>query len=253
MSTGKLAISAVTMALFAGCVEPGSSGPAPGLRAADGGCGDPSAYVTAGEGDAPEEIGIRFDGNFLTCVMTAGQEFEWVLDFGKAAELATPFQHVYLVWNPAGHAPPMIYDRPHFDAHFHTVSPDTRMAYCSEDGTDIVACMRPPPGQMPLPYVPGPSEPGHGVHWVSVSSPEFMGQGFTSTLIFGSYDGELVFVEPMISSEFLLGLPPGTTRFEVPSPNSVSYAGWYPGAYLLHYDERKADFAIALAEFEYRE
>ncbi|MEX2581639.1 MAG: DUF5602 domain-containing protein, partial [Gemmatimonadota bacterium] len=34
----------------------------------------------------------------------------------------TPFRFVGLDWNPNGHEPPGVYDTPHFDIHFYTIS-----------------------------------------------------------------------------------------------------------------------------------
>ncbi|MBS1566007.1 MAG: hypothetical protein JST39_16585, partial [Bacteroidetes bacterium] len=40
----------------------------------------------------------------------------------------TPFRHVGLDWNPLGHEPAGIYDRPHFDFHFYMISEADRTA-----------------------------------------------------------------------------------------------------------------------------
>ena len=38
-----------------------------------------------------------------------------------------------------------------------------------------------------------------GWHWIDPLSPEFTGQPFSKTYIYGYYGGELSFVEPMIT------------------------------------------------------
>ena len=38
-----------------------------------------------------------------------------------------------------------------------------------------------------------------GAHWMDVTSPEFHGQPFTHTFVYGSYDGKVTFLEPMVS------------------------------------------------------
>ena len=57
-----------------------------------------------------------------------------------------------------------------------------------------------PPGFMPPNYmrIPG-GVPQMGAHWADVTSPEFHGETFTSTFIYGTYNGNVTFDEPMIT------------------------------------------------------
>jgi hypothetical protein len=52
-------------------------------------------------------------------------------------------------------------------------------------------------------YAPGAEVPKMGAHWVDLSSHEFRGHAFTATYIYGSYDGRLIFEEPMVTKAFL--------------------------------------------------
>ena len=61
--------------------------------------------------------------------------------------------------------------------------------------------MRPlPPQYMPAGYSnAGSVVPYMGNHLINLSSPDFTGNPFTRTFLYGVYDGQLTFVEPMIT------------------------------------------------------
>jgi hypothetical protein len=46
-----------------------------------------------------------------------------------------------------------------------------------------------------------------GSHFVDITSPEFNGGIFTQTFIFGSYESNVIFYEPMITLDYLLSKP----------------------------------------------
>lgn len=146
-----------------------------------------------------------------------------------------PYNHVMLDWMPHGHDPDSIYGRPHFDFHFYMMSSaDRQKITCL--GDDAAICTKQPaPELIPPFYAPTPEGvPQMGWHWVDLRSPEYNGQPFTSTLIYGFYDGKMNFVEPMITREFILA----TNWFAslIPSPEKVLISGYYPTAYSLTYD-----------------
>ena len=63
----------------------------------------------------------------------------------------------------------------------------------------------PPSGYLPPAYVKSPAgEAQMGAHWMDVLSAEFNGQPFTHTFIYGSYDGKVNFLEPMVTQAFLM-------------------------------------------------
>jgi hypothetical protein len=41
-----------------------------------------------------------------------------------------------------------------------------------------------------------------GVHWIDPASHEFHGHDFTATVLYGSYNGEMNFIEPMITRAY---------------------------------------------------
>ena len=61
---------------------------------------------------------------------------------------------------------------------------------------------------------------------IDVTSPEFNGQPFSQTFIFGSYAAKLAFLEPMITLDFLKQ----TNNFvrSIPQPAKFQKTGYYP-------------------------
>jgi hypothetical protein len=137
----------------------------------------------------------------------------------------TPFKHVWLNWNPAGHPPANIYTKPHFDIHYYMVSVQEREQYL--DPAKLNAS--PAEGYLPANHIGADPVPAMGKHWVDITSPELNPanpQPFTQTFIYGSYDGKVVFYEPMITLDFLLN----THHFErsIPQPAKFEKTGYYP-------------------------
>ena len=139
----------------------------------------------------------------------------------------TPFNHVMLDWNPAGHPPMNIYTKPHFDFHFYTTTEAQRLAIpIYEEAQEKFDNL--PLAYMPAGYIPIPGGvPQMGTHWVDQNAPELQPGGeFTQTFLYGSYDGNVTFYEPMITEEFLLENP-GFQR-DIPAQPKFKTAGWYP-------------------------
>lgn len=134
----------------------------------------------------------------------------------------TIFDHAWLNWNPDGHPPVGIYNLPHFDLHYYMVSPEVRETYLDPAKLDA----SPAAAYLPQNYVGGDPVPTMGKHFVDVTSPELNGQLFTQTFIYGSYDSKVVFLEPMITLDFLKA----TNNFEraLPQPAKFQKTGYYP-------------------------
>lgn len=148
-----------------------------------------------------------------------------VLKFHPKA--ATPFNHVDLGWNPHGHEPELIYGLPHFDFHFYMITPEAVAAIPPYEVDSSKHKNWPAPAYFPGTYFnPGGGVPKMGVHWLDFTSPELNGAAFTQTFIYGSYDGQVTFYEPMITEAFLLTNP----AFEraIPQPAKVNKTGYYP-------------------------
>ena len=159
----------------------------------------------------------------------------------------TVIDHVELDWEPLGHPPPHIYDVPHFDFHFYLVSRAAVAKVHFKSAADsALADQRPPAALLPAGYImpPGTAVSGMGVHAVDAAGPEFHGQPFSSTFIYGYYDRRLTFLEPMVSLAYLRSKP----RFSAPvtRPAAYSIAGDYPSAYSVTYDATHRRYVVTL-------
>lgn len=171
--------------------------------------------------------------------------FETVLDL--PASNPTPFRHVLVNWNPGGHEPPGIYDTPHFDFHFYTIGSAEREAIDPADPEYQAKAERKPDAEwIPARYVmPAPLAFARmGVHWVDTTSAELRGQPFTRTFIYGSWDGKVIFGEPMVTKAFLETKPQFSAT--LPAPPRGRADGFYPEGYSVRWDEASREFRIAL-------
>ncbi len=192
-----------------------------------------------GNGD-PVAVGIDLSEKALENL--GDQDAQFVLQFppNKGGYF---YKHMLVDWNPHGHPPAGIYDVPHFDFHFYWISNEERLQI-GPNGA---------PGFDSLPasqYVPPfyVRIPGYvvqmGTHWADVLAPEFNGGTFTKTFILGSWNGEFVFDEPMITMDYLLSHPDATTP--VRQPSAFKRDGWYPTEYRVMYSTNPNHYTITL-------
>lgn len=158
---------------------------------------------------------------------------------------ATPFKLIEVDWNPAGHVPPGVYDLPHFDFHFYGITKAERDRITQDDPEFGEKAVRYPAEQyLPAGYIAVDPVPRMGQHWIDPTSPELHGETFTRTLIYGTWDGELIFVEPMITKAFIESKP----NITLPIPQPLAYAQEWPRAerYSIRYDAAAREYRIAL-------
>lgn len=93
-------------------------------------------------------------------------------------------------------------------------------------------------------YVPEPAIPRMGAHWINPLSHEFHGQAFTKTFIYGSYNGNLIFAEPMITKAFLESKTNVTEAISLPA--KYERHAYYPTKYSVKYDPATKEYTIAL-------
>jgi hypothetical protein len=117
-----------------------------------------------------------------------------------------------------------------------------------------------PPGS------PAPGVPLMGVHWIDVRSPELQGmfgkpeafRPFTTTFIYGSWEGRFHFIEPMITRSFIMSkkeaADPLLRNEVIPISmlGAVQQPGYYPSAYRVAWDEEAKEFRIALTNLKRR-
>lgn len=253
-----IAIVALATAALGGCKGAGAAVPATVTSYGEPvaiGRGTARSYITTAGGE-PAEIGVALTEGALDGLpghhapgavhMPDGHTtFERVLQLPKGN--ATPFRHVLLNWNPGGHEPPGIYDAPHFDFHFYVIDDAERRAIDPADPDYQRKAERAPAAELiPRNYImPAPLAFARmGVHWVDTTSLELKGKPFTATFIYGSWDGKVIFAEPMITKEYLATKPQFSAA--LPAPPSGRGAGYYPQGYRVRWDAAAREYHITL-------
>jgi hypothetical protein len=232
------------------------------------------------QGGAPLEVGVALseaamDGLPAPVPGTMNMHM-FLLDM--PAQNPTPYKFVQFDWNPMGHEPAGVYDLPHFDFHFYTVSKDVRASilpndpqYAQKAANFPAPAYRPPfyidaatPAQIPPAAA---TVPQMGLHWLDVRSPELQGMAgnpagfkpFTKTFIYGSWDGQYIFDEPMITRAYLVEKRAATEAavrdeiIPVPTAQRYSPAGYYPSAYRIAWDAQAKEYRVALVQLSWRD
>ena len=194
------------------------------------------------------------------------------------AQNSTPYKFVQFDWNPAGHEPDNVYTIPHFDFHFYTVPVEVRNSIMPSDPQYAAkAANYPAPEFRPPFYLDAATAAGApaaavtipmmGLHWLDVRSPELQMltgnpagyRPFTKTFIYGSWDGQFIFDEPMITRAYILekktATDPSVVDEVVPVPTAAKYspAGFYPSAYRITWDAQQKEYRIALTQLSWRD
>jgi hypothetical protein len=248
------------------------------------GKGTVSSYVEFDRNGAPKAIGIVFQASALDGLPTAHSDghhcfdrnkdgkvdldtecfasHEWVIPLpsNAARRSEIPFKWVGLNWNPFGHIPPGVYDLPHFDVHFYIAPIESVFAVQPGPcGPEFVRCDQFELATKPLPpnYMDpdfknvGAVAPAMGNHLIDQTGPEFKGQKFTRSWIYGVYDGRVTFFEEMVTREYLLSQP--NTCFPLKSPPAVGISGYYPARSCIRYLPQTNEYTVSIEGFALRE
>jgi hypothetical protein len=224
------------------------------------GTGEARTYVTLTKDRKPEtgrkapiDVGVEFPAGIMNSLPADTQIVN--INFPVQAR-GTPIQFMMLGWNPHGHPPAGVYDRPHLDLHFYIQDFEDVMAIDPGDCSglacdDYARAIKPvPPQFLPEGYSDiGEVAPMMGNHLSDLSAPEFNGKPFTQTFIYGAYDGQITFFEPMITNETLLSSP--CTCTEVKLPHGYSETGYEPTKYCREFDAGKQVIRVFLSGFVY--
>jgi hypothetical protein len=198
------------------------------------------AWVSQNSKGEPVAVGVNFSEKALENLPTEPAQFVLLLPKNKGKNFYT---HVLIDWNPQGHEPAHVYDLPHFDVHFYTISNEDRMAI---GPNDLAQFANAPPSQyVPDHYmqIPG-GVPEMGAHWADLLSPEFNGGVFTKTYIWGSYDGNFIFWEPMLTRDYLLSHPDDMVTLR--QPTAYQRDGYYATKYSVSYSDSPKEYTVAL-------
>lgn len=210
------------------------------------GNGKVRSWIKITHENQPLEMGIEFTDGAL--IGLPGHEHEgeahpnWNIPLHQKAKDVTAFDHVELNWNPAGHEP-LIFGTPHFDLHFYLISEAERLAI---DAADPEMEILPPPNQRPAGYIPTPGGiAAMGKHWIA---PPII-PPFAREMIWGSYNGTMTFIEPMVTLSYLQSGAAWSQTFGQPSV--FPKPGNYPTKYNV-YKNDKDNHYVTLSDFVLR-
>lgn len=215
------------------------------------GNGSAHTFIILDKKNNPTSIGISVSANALNGLPTQGDPNMggvvpgYLLNFPAEAN-GSGFNHCEVDWNPNGHEPAFAYGVPHFDFHFYFITPQEQSQIIP--GPDTIPVN---PQFIPQNYVSAKiAVPNMGTHWVDTTSAEFSGQPFTITFIYGFYHGNMIFLEPMITRQFLQTKP--DILFPIKQPQLFQKHGYYPKQIHLYFDNNKQEYMIALEGLSYK-
>lgn len=216
------------------------------------GDGKARSFVTISHTGVPAEIGIELTDKAFSGLPSEG-ETSFFLTLHQKAQAVTPFDHIEIDWNPHGHPLEGVYTTPHFDFHFYKISKDVQMTI-PEYGPATASLFDnfPPQGYLPPTYIPFPAGvPQMGKHWGDVTAEEFNPPHlFSKTFIYGTYNGEVIFYEPMVTLAVLQSGQTYNTSF--PQPQNFSPTNtYYPTKYNIYSDDKGKHY-ISLSDFVWR-
>lgn len=202
--------------------------------------GNVKSFVVLDDYGKMQILGIRISAAALVNLPADSTKmWAYPIDLPSQA-LNLGFDHIELDWNPVGHEPKPIYGLPHFDCHFFKITQAYQASISA--GIDTVTI---PARYLASDYVSNNMiVPDMGVHWADSKAPEFSGQKFTATYIYGYYKGNLTFLEPMVTSAFLLSNP--DYKIQIKQPASFQSSGYYPTTTHVYYDPIAKEYVIAL-------
>lgn len=224
--------------------------------------GDAWAFLRTRPDGSPEALGVvltegALDGLPMT-MAPPGQESLYMHTLAlpdEARALGLPYDHVSFDWNPHGHEPEGLFTLPHFDVHFNMVPEALRKTWTADNEDFFRRALVPPEARyLPPGYVSPPDNlpiPYMGLHWVDGADPTYApdGPGFTEVLIWGSYDGRVIFAEPMITRAYLLTKPDHVETLALPPV--FERGGPLPTRYSIRYDAEAGQYVIALEGLTY--
>jgi hypothetical protein len=240
------------------------------------GAGTVQSFVTLDSNGAPTAIGVTMSPGALEqlppvpntrsrCFDLNGDgghtghecigDMERILDVPVDSSAGLPFKWITVNWNAAGHPAP--YNRPHFDFHFYTVDQAVIDAITPGRCGELVDCGHFARATRALPsqYLPGGHinvgavVPRMGNHLLDSQSPELRDSlPFTRTFIYGAYEGELIFWEPMITLDMLRKTT--DSCWSISQPEEFRQAAYYPTQYCVR-ENQKGDRTVSLERFRY--
>ncbi|MES2464358.1 MAG: cytochrome C [Armatimonadota bacterium] len=186
----------------------------------------------AGHDDSTIEVGtVGPAGSFI------------VVEFPSIVKQNTYLNHFEMHWNPEGH-PPARYAAKHFDLHFYHSSVAEVLTITPPD------LVPPAANRIPAGYIyPGAQEtvPQMGVHAVDGSEFAPGAPPFLASMILGYFNGNMHFIEPMITQAALLTKQ--TITLNVPRPAVLGMATRYPTKFTATYSAELDAYQFVFTDF----
>lgn len=252
--------------LLAGCAKTESGSAKYYGEAQELGDGSIRTWVETRDDGSPKTIGVEMTNEVLSGLPTKRNKTSRCFDVNgngvlddmecegdeerkltlpaESADIGLPFKWVGVNLNPEGHIPEN-WIVPHFDFHFNMVSIEKiasiRTGPCGIliNCDDFELAIKPVPAKYVAPdYISiGAAVSEMGNHLIDSASPQ-MGPPFAKAehvMIYGAYDGHIIFIEPMITSETLINNP--NSCFAIKQPEAREISGYYPVEYCIKMDE----------------
>ena len=195
------------------------------------------------------EVGFTLPFAAVEKAPESGAPTSLQLTFPSNVTSTTFIDHLSLDYSPSGHEPAGIYDLPHFDMHFYAMSPEEVKAI------DCNNLLTPETDRVPANYLffpppTGECVPQMGYHASDMTSPELNQEKpakFTKTMILGYYGGQMTFVEPMMTREFLMTKQ--SFKMPIAKPAVVDKKGLFPTSLNVVFDASAQAYQFSLTDF----
>ncbi|TBW27084.1 DUF5602 domain-containing protein [Gramella sp. KN1008] len=185
----------------------------------------------------PVALGVVFSEKALENL--PDEELNLTLQFHPKAE-SLIVDHVDFGYNPHGHEGPG-FAVEHFDIHFYWISEEEKLSIPLAIGMDDL----PDASIWPEGYGPDVvTVPEMGRHWLHESS---FSSTFDQTFIYGSYDSEFTFYEPMITMEYLKAKN-FEDSYEIIPLGAYEEPAYYANSYEIKYDSVKKQYRVMLTD-----
>ncbi len=207
------------------------------------GDGHARTFASISHSGVPQEIGVIFTDAALSGLPDVNTLYP--LSFHQKAVEATLFEHVLLGLSAHGHPlAPSGSIAPHFDVRFFMMTEAERLAIPAPPapGFDVT----PLPGYLPANYLMNAPIAQIGRHW---NSSTLAGTTVNHTMILGTWDGVLTFINPIVTLTTLTGGSSTSTAY--PQPQYFAEHGFYPTKYNI-YEDNKGNHYVTLSNFVWR-
>ncbi|MDG4647898.1 DUF5602 domain-containing protein [Roseibacterium sp. SDUM158017] len=215
------------------------------------GDGTVRAFAEVAADGTPTRIGIEMTEE---AIATLGPDMVFLTVPLPDAATEAGYDHVSLDWMPHGHAPGDLFGAPHFDVHFYLLTEAERLAIDPAAPLFMEkAANRPTADLMPPNYVPPPELdpiPAMGEHWLDATDPVFSGRPFEAVMIYGAWDGALIFAEPMVTRDLLLSQR--DFGGNLGQPARVAQAVALPNAWSVSFDADRRVHVVSIDALEAR-